>query len=120
MFGIGINPIQRWEAFPSTTTLAKDGTDSATWDMSKFAKPQGAFCVYVACSGTGTLLVQFATSGDGVNYVTDPTNVVAAQASDDAWYAYSIQPKVGTHLKIIITENDVNPLTAVTVVVNCN
>jgi hypothetical protein len=95
-----------WAEDADTVSLAKGASlTSSVIDISQTSGIIG-FQVYHASDGAATLLVEVEESVDGVTYVLNSTQVVAALAkSTTALYTHDAH--ANRFIKIKITENDI-------------
>jgi hypothetical protein len=109
---LGQSPITVIRLF-SAAAIAKNGnTTSALVDLRQISQ-LNRFSVFYTVAGTGTVKMEYLVGPEKTGtYFTGATPIVSAAASGGASDLKAFVPELAPWLKIKLTENNVNPITA--------
>ena len=102
----------------NAVALTKDGSSYGIGAVELSDRAlNGMFSVAFTIAGTGTVTLTYELSLDGTLYLTPSTavDIGAALASGGASDILSFQPEPAKYIKILATEDNVNPITSLTV-----
>jgi hypothetical protein len=96
----------------SGEAIAKQGTvTSGPIPLSEYAQSR-IFSVFYTIAGTGTVKIDYLLGPTKSGTYTAATEIVAAAASGGASALTAFTPSLAPFMKIKLTENNVNPITA--------
>ena len=104
------------------SAIAKNDSISEIINLTRF-NAEGFFSLQIEIAGTGNVDITWAASNDGTNFIT-PAAITTTPIFDD-WAADSgvgsdgrgivdLNPMLCAYLKLTATENNANPITAIT------
>lgn len=114
----GMNPITTMKLFDAVAIAKNANTTSVAIDLRNIT-PNGKFSVHYIMAGTGTMKLEYLMCATEDGTYLEPSNasdiVAAASAGSDI---LTLEPELSPFMKIKATENNVNPITSLTLWIN--
>lgn len=112
-------PITTMQLFDTVAIAKNANTSSVAIDLRSIAA-DGIFSVHSIMAGTGTLKLEYRLSSTEDGTYVEPSgasDIIAAQAAGTTGF-YDFDPELAPWIKIKATENNVNPITSLTLWIN--